>query len=292
MAERVVMPLQQGGFSLVEMIVAITILAIISASMAAFIGGPIRAYLFNRQRNELVGTADAAMRRMSRDLRLALPNSIRINNSGSTLLMELLQTRIGGMYRDQTSSAGTGDPLQFTGDSAFDTLGSLPASGNSAVVVNQDQLVIFNLGFDVSNAYGGQNRSTVRSVSAGALADESHVTFDAVTFPLASPGWRFQIVSGALSYVCTPGVVNANGDGTGTLSLWRNYTIQSSQPLTAPATGTRALMASYVSACSFQYDPDASGTSQRNGIATLAVTLTRGGESVSLYNAVHVSNVP
>ncbi|KAF0812879.1 hypothetical protein IGB42_02723 [Andreprevotia sp. IGB-42] len=286
------LPRLQHGFSLVEMIMALTILAIISATVAIFLDGPIRAYLLNRQRAELVATADASMRRISRDLHLALPNSIRLASSGSTVLLEILQTRNGGMYRDQSSSAGTGDPLRFEGDSAFDTLGSLPASGNTAIVPNQDQLVIFNLGFGPQDAYAGQNRSLIRTVSAGALADETHITFDATTFPLSSPGARFQVISGALTFSCTPGAADSAGNGTGTLRMWRNYTIQTTQPLVQPATGTAALLASNVSACSFQYDPDPVGAAQRNGVATLQLTLTRGGESVSLYNAVHVSNVP
>lgn len=282
---------QQRGFTLVELTMSMVITGIIAGSLALFMQGPVRSYLLDRQRAELTATADACLRRITRDLRLALPNSIRLTTVGSAQYLEMLQTRTGGRYRDQTSSGGTGDPLLFTGDSAFDTIGALPASGNSAVVPNQDQLVVFNLGFDVADAYAGQNRSTIRSVSGGVLADESHVTFDARTFPLASPSNRFQVVSGPASYVCAPAAASG-GDGAGTLRLWRNYTIQASQPTATPASGSNALMSSFVTACNFQYNPDVTGAQQRGGLVSLQITLTRGGESVTLAGGVHVSNAP
>ncbi|MGQ5525043.1 type II secretion system protein [Chitinimonas sp. PSY-7] len=281
-----------GGFTLVELIMVLTIVAIISTSVAVFLNGPIRSYFLNRQRADLTAVADASLRRLSRDLRLALPNSIRMTTGGTTQYLEMLQTRTGGRYRDQTSNSGGGDPLDFTGDTAFDTLGSVASSGSSAIVVNQDQLVIYNLGFDTTDAYAGQNRSTIRTVSAGSLANESHITFDSRTFPLASPGNRFQVVSGPISFVCAPGAQNANGDGTGTLTLWRNYTIQTSQPTTMPVSASQSLMSNYVSDCQFQYEPDTTGAHQRTGLVGLRLTLTRAGESITLYGGVHVSNLP
>jgi MSHA biogenesis protein MshO len=280
------------GFTLLELTMSIVIMAIIALAIIIFINGPILAYLANRQRAELTMDADACLRRMGRDLRLALPNSIRQTSSGSTQFVEMLQTRTGGRYRDQTTTSGQGDPLVFSGDSAFDTLGNLPWNGDSAIVVNADQVVIYNLGFDVANAYSGLNSATIQSVSAGALPSESHVTFNSTVFPLASPGNRFQVISGPASYVCAPGTVNSNGDATGTLTLWRNYTIQATEPTTAPSTGTNALLSNYVSACAFQYNPDPNGAQERGGLFSLQVSLTRAFETVTLSGEVHVNNLP
>ncbi|GAB3248864.1 type II secretion system protein [Chitinimonas naiadis] len=280
------------GFTLIEMTMVLTIVAVIAATVSVFLAGPIRSYLLNRQRAELTTAGDAIMRRLSRDLRLALPNSIRLTTSGTITYVEFLQTRTGGRYRDQTSDAGAGDPLSFSGDTSFDTLGSLPASGNNAVQVNTDQLVIYNLGLGTANAYTGQNRSTIRTVTAGSLAGESHLTFDNQTFPLASPGNRFHVVSGVQSYVCAPGAVDAAGDGSGTLTLWRSYAIVATQPTAAPSGAKVALMSRYISACSISYDPDPLAALQRSGLINIRLTLARGGDTVSLFNSVHISNVP
>lgn len=287
------MPPRAAGFSLLELTIVLTILAVATATMAVFLDGPIRSYFANRQRSDLASSADAAMRRLARDLRLALPNSIRLASVGAgQTYLEFLPVRTGGRYRDQASDGNQGDPLSFGGDSAFDTLGTLPASGRSAVVPGQDQLVVYNLGFAPADAYGGQNRSTIRSVSSGALAGESHLVFDSSALSLASPYSRFQIISGAASYVCQPGAVDAQGDASGTLSLWYGYPIQTAQPTILPGSGRTALLTRYVSRCSINYAPSPSLAQQRNGIVSVQLALTRANETVSLYQVIHVANLP
>jgi MSHA biogenesis protein MshO len=85
----------QRGFTLIEMIVVITITAIISAVVAVFLRAPIQGYFDASRRADLTDTADSAMRRISRDLHLALPNSVRVSSSGNPAI-EFLQTRTGG----------------------------------------------------------------------------------------------------------------------------------------------------------------------------------------------------
>ena len=51
-------------------------------------------------RAALVSVADSALQRITRGIRLALPNSIRI--SGSSGALEFLRIRTGGRYRVDT----------------------------------------------------------------------------------------------------------------------------------------------------------------------------------------------
>ncbi len=46
---------------------------------------------------------------------------------------------------------------------------------------------------------------------------------------------------------------------------------------------------SNISACSFTYTP---AVSQRNGLLTMRLGLEKSGESIQLYQEVHVNNVP
>ena len=85
------------GFTLVELVITITISTIVVSFMAMFISGPVASYADMTRRVQLVDLAESSLRRISRDIRRALPNSIRIRTSGSitaqpaTSLRQLLQ---------------------------------------------------------------------------------------------------------------------------------------------------------------------------------------------------------
>jgi len=57
--------------------------SIVVAFMAMFIVTPMQAYTGQTRRAELVDEADSALRLMGRDLRSALPNSVRVTSSGT-----------------------------------------------------------------------------------------------------------------------------------------------------------------------------------------------------------------
>ncbi len=263
------------GFSLVEMIVVIAVTGILAAGVAIFIQRPVEGYVDAARRAELTDLADTALRRMTRDVRTALPNSIRVTTVGNVHYLEYLQTSGGGRYRAELTGAGGGDFLNFTiADTAFDVIGPTPD------FVAGDSIVVYNLNSDplitTSNAYHGDNRGT------GATKAGSTVTFTApmgTAFPFASPGKRFQVVRHAVTYVC-------NTD-TRELRRYWNYGITLAQPM-PPVTANNALLAQNVAACSFSYNE----VSQRTGVLAFSLQLENGGESVRLFQQVHVNNVP
>jgi MSHA biogenesis protein MshO len=283
----------QLGFTLVEMIMVIVITGIIGGMVAVFLKAPIQQYMDVARRADMTDIADTALRRIGRDLRLALPNSVRVTGTcsggaGTTCFIEFLPTTGGGRYRAALAAAAPfGNMLDFTNaaDNNFDVLG-LPVAANAG-----DYLVIYNLGIVSASgcaslgadAYEGCNRRTI--VSGGAT-----MTFNATAlpFPFDSPSHRFQVVTTPVTYVCAPA---ANGIG-GTLKRWQGYAIQATQPTTLPGTGTpsSSVLANNVSTCSFSYN--AFVVAQRSGLVTMNLGITESGETVSLYSATHVSNVP
>jgi MSHA biogenesis protein MshO len=306
------LPLQRParGVTLVELVVVMAVLAILSVTAAMALRDPIRSYVDTNRRGELADAADTALRRIGRDVRLALPNSVRVTGSGP-IYLELLLTKTGGRYRAQPDASGAGNALEFSAaDTAFDTLGpAVTASGQS--IAAGDILVVHNLfgaaAVTSSNAYTfGQaahdctaatpisatcNTAQVTGTAAGALADETRVNFAARRFPLESPGNRFQIVSGPVTYVCAPGAVDSSGNGTGTLTRVSGYTIQLAQPTGAyGGTPSASVLAQNVTDCSITYDPLV--LTQSLGLVSMRIALTRGNETVNLYHEVHVSNIP
>jgi len=261
--------LRARGFTLTEAIIVIVIMGILFTMVAVFIQSPVKGFFDTARRAQLVDIADTALQRISRDVRLALPNSVRLASSGGKNYLEFLLTSGGGRYR----ADGPGNVLTAgTSITSFDVLGPMPTfSGGESIVV-------FNLFSDPTatsaNAYVGDNRTLYSSNTA------TTITVAAKTFPFDSPAHRFQVVQYPVSYACdqTPG---------GVLRRYWGYAITASQP-TPPVTANQALLASNAT-CSFTY---AAGASQRNAVLGVSVSLALGGEAVSLFKQVHVNNVP
>lgn len=271
-----IVPRAARGFTLLEMIVVIVITGIIAAMVAVFIRKPVEGYFDTARRAQLTDIADTALRRMARDVRLALPNTLRVTDGDKTV--EFLLTRTGGRYRAEPKSDGTGDILDFsTADASFDVIGPQVAMQAG------DRIAVYNLGPNVpgANAYAGDTLATY----TGAAGTQTNLAIAPRQFPLASPGNRFQVVEGPVSYACDL--------STGTLWRYWGYAIQLAQPGAAVLPGLSgvqaARLATQVTGCSFRY---LEGVTERSGMLELVLTLTDGGESVTLYHTVHVDNEP
>ena len=270
------------GVTLVEMIVVIVITGILAAAVAIFIRRPVEGYIDAARRAELSDIADTALRRITRDLRTALPNSIRITAAGGVTYLEYLQVSGGGRYRSDVDSGGGGDPLNFTAaDTALNVIGPMPTMAAG------DSIVIYNLNWDpaiaTANAYVGDNRAAYASNTATTITLSA-----AKLFPFTSPGKRFQVVQFPVTYACDP--------VGGTVRRIAGYAIQAAQPnnvaaaplSTAPS---NTLLATSITACSFSYVA-AGGATQRTGVVSLSLQVQQQGEQVQLFQQVHVNNVP
>jgi MSHA biogenesis protein MshO len=272
------------GFSLVELVVVITVLGILGASIAVFINNPVRGYFSTVRRAQLTDAADTTLRRMMRDLQSATPNSVRITTSGSTLYLEFTPIADVGRYRGASSGgnepSGT-DPLDTTDptDTTFQVLGrpvTVPASA---------KLVIFNLGYGSSDLYAGGNRRDV-TTAAGTASSLSFASTGSA-WPADSPDRRFYLVTTPVTYVCAP-----VADGSGRLDRYSGYTLQATQPAstsTAPlSTASRALVLDKMSGCSFE----TSAVLANADAVALTLQLTDAGETVTLYAQVYLGNTP
>src|SRR5271165_7003513 len=102
------------GFTLIELVITIAVGSVVVAFMALFIVMPMNAYSTQTQQAGLVDAADSALRFMARDLRSALPNSVRVTSGGTVTALELLATADGARYQDGGPLATPGLALDFT----------------------------------------------------------------------------------------------------------------------------------------------------------------------------------
>jgi len=284
-----------AGMTLIELVIVITLCAICVSFMTMFVVTPINAYSAQKQRAQLVDSADGALRLLSRDLRAALPNSVRVASAGNVVALEMLETIDGARYRDNGPLTDPTQWLDFTSaDTAFAT--TVPFSQVTLPFTStSDYLAIYNVGVPGANAYALANvitpAGTRITISAGSAPNAQLVTMNpGFQFSWGSPGKRVYLVSGPITYLCDLSI--------GTLTRYTGYSIGATQ-LTSNAAllaagASSGRVAANVGACSFSY---AAGTPARGAMATLALTLTNSlaassAQTAQLVHQVHLVNAP
>lgn len=294
-------PRRARGVTLIEMVVAIVLVAIVVGATLYF-ALPVRQAADLAIRAELTDAADNALQRMARDLRLALPNSVRRDVSGQ--FVEFLAVHTAGRYR--ADGYGTGTPVGATcdgvsgdsdqlafdiADDCFKPIGLIPATISGA---SGHRLVLNNYGqnFAGQNAYEAETSAERNWRAIGATATATAGSNDRVRFTPAtdsfkrplhdSPGRRFFIISGPVTYACA----------AGELRRYSGYAIASTQPVSGMGSGN--VIAKNVSACAFEYED---AVAPQIGLLTVTLTLSKalsggGAETVRLFHAIHVRNVP
>lgn len=297
------------GFTLVEMIVVIVITGIIAGMVAIFIRAPVQGYMDSARRAEMSDIADNALRRLGRDLRTAVPNSVRVPSLPSTYF-EYLPTSSGGRYRVTNvgvgACGGAGNELDFgAADICFEIVGSPITFGVSDAIVVGSTQSSGNAAYQKTTSLVGGIRvgGVLRDYTGGAGAHSAVAMAGAAQFPAAAEleGHRFEVVPGdqqAVTYAClgmAAGALDANGNGQGMLWRYWHYgyfdTAAGGQPTPAAISGMphgKAILAGNVSDCNFVYDT----SNARNSLMAISLTITRGGESVHLYHEIHVNNIP
>jgi MSHA biogenesis protein MshO len=278
------------GMTLIELVIVIVLSAIVVSFMSMLIVTPIDAFTAQKQRAQLGDAADSALRLMARDLRSALPNSVRTAAGGTVVAIELLATVDGARYQDNGPLANSALWLNFTAaDAGFSTTVpftqiTLPYSSSTAY------LSIFNIGVPGANAYALANvitpPATTITIAAGATPNAQLVTLNpAFQFSFGSPQKRVYLVSGPVSYLCDTSISS--------VTRYSGYTINATQPTSAAslsaAGATAGVVATNVAGCQFTY---ASGTSKRVGMASLLLQMASNGQQVQLLQQTHVVNAP
>ena len=287
-----------AGFTLIELVVVMTLTLLIVGVLGTFVVRPMLGYVDLSRRAALLDVAQSAIQRVARDARRALPNSVRV--SGDQLTVEILHTLDGGRYRaepgtnagpvDHTTAA---DIIDFSGDTSWNILGRFNSSNFTYGVAlpARTRVAIYPIGATIfadaaADASPGMISASTTNVTIQNDTDEDQINLSAShEFPLTSPRRRMYIVDTPVTFQCDT--------GAGTLYRYSGYVIASAQPTNpsiAPLNAvTGDLVTNKVSACAFTYAP---GTSERAALITLDFTVADAGEQVRLLHQIHVINVP
>ena len=280
---------RRQGFTLVELVITLVLFGLLAVTLAMFFRPAFDTWIATRTRSAMTADASNAMRIMLRDLRSAVPNSIR---TPGTSCFELVPTKAGGRYRMAADTVNAGsaavDPAAAT--TQFDVLSPLsatPAVGDWVVVDNQNP----------GDVYSGVNRSAITAVSTpAATAGRHRLAIDAMQFPLGYDGGRFNLVDkdeATVAYVCSgaSSTLDGNGDAPGVLYRWRGTGFNAAAPSSCPDVSSASVVATGLRSCRFSYTAN-QGATQQSGFIALQLEFTRNGEASSLVTGAHVVNTP
>lgn len=282
MTTRAFRNIRQGGFTLIEAVMVIVIVGVLGAVVAVFIRMPVQGYRDSADRAELTDLADLALRRIARDVRLALPNSIVVPADGSSI--SFFMTKAGGRYLTPDDDLAAYPVLDFANPAnlTFTMVGHAPVGKGE--IVKGDMVVVNNLGIDPANVYSGQNRATVESfatIDAGLGLYQITLKenpFANQTPSMPSPTSRFHVVTPPVTYYCNGSEIRRQA----------NYGLISGKADVVNFRGD--LLANRVKKCAFSYSTDAN----RGALVLLTLELASptSGETIKLVHQVHVDNTP
>lgn len=257
------------GFTLVEMVVAISVSVIVLVFVTMFIVAPVDAYDAHGRRALLVADASTAWPRMRADIETALPNSVRWIRNGNFVALEMLQTCGYARYAAPPSASF---PVAGTASGVFGACGALTRvhlSVNNAGAEAYTQTVSMTPEVDVTLIAGGSPGEATVQLAAPPLINTN------------SPRSRVYVVTMPVTYLCD--------EGQGTLQRYAGYAISAVQPSTPAAlAGAPELVARGLAGCTF-------GERRLPGLpqsVSVRLTTARGNESVALLHVASVENRP
>ncbi|QBE66665.1 prepilin-type N-terminal cleavage/methylation domain-containing protein [Pseudoduganella lutea] len=286
--------MRQRGFTLVELVVVMVVTGVLAAGLVVFFRPALENYAMATRRGTLTDLADGAMRTMMRDVRSAVPNSIRQPNAQC---FEVVPTSDGGRLRiaPDIQSGGASKPLDtYQPTTQFDVISPLlaaPVIGDWIVIGNQVP----------ENMYSLASASRISSVAAPPASTSPYalgtwrIGIQTKQFPPGYEGGRFVVVPDAqkaVFYTCQNAGVDANGTGTGTLYRFSGYGFDAAAPTACkvPQADT-AVLASRIARCEFTYDPNP-GSEQAAGYLQMRLRLSEGGDDVDLLYGAYADNLP
>jgi len=298
----------QRGFTLVELVMVIVLAGMVLVMISTLLVRPLQGFVDQSRRAVLVDQAAGSLSRITRDVRLAVPNSLRVSADGKAL--ELLLIHSAARYRPNRIG---GEGLRFSSEAAG-TCGSLTEGGrcNSLQVLDSTfdpvgarWMVLYNIGAESggnpvpgSNVWAPLNADgsippgvitptgTVFSLLPGAPAGESHIALtnlpgDGFRFAYASPQRRLYLAETVVGYRCQGGQ----------LLRYSYNQLLNAIPSTPPIGSNPQPLAVNVD-CSATHFTYQTGSTQRAGLLSLTLRISQDGEGLQLLQQVHVDNAP
>lgn len=283
------------GFTLIELISVIVLMSIVMLGITGFIGTGVQIYVDATERDQLLGDSRFVIERMNREIRQALPNSIRLAGDAQAHCLEYIPVRWSTFYEEVPVFPETASSLV----TAVNLVG-LGAESYVDDVDPNDFVVVYatsaSQAYDVSQVSGNSRKFGFASITSSALAT---ITLDSsVTFEADSPFSRLYVVDELTVSYCVREV--GGNSGSGTKNIYRHVNVHGLTQQIYKTGGVlmaenvdNALSASPLASPS-EDDPFRvyDDSLLRNSFTRILLRFKRNEEIVVFNNEVHIPNTP
>lgn len=246
-----------SGFTLIELITVIVIVGVLATAISTFIKFGTQAYTQTTDRDQLVLSARFAIERLNSEVRNALPNSLRLTNTGQCV--EFTPILDSTIYTD----------IPVAPESASATISVIPFS---QAFDNNWQAIVYPLTPD--DVYGNTSSNVKKHAidSINITGEEWLITLEnKVLFAQDSPTQRIYFINGSVKYCL------------------QNNTLLRSDSLTADVLLMAQDIFNPTGKAPFEV---LAATLQRNAMVQIHLQFEKNNEKVSFNNEIQVLNVP
>ncbi|TDP32744.1 MSHA biogenesis protein MshO [Idiomarina aquatica] len=272
--------LRAKGFTLIELVIVIVLLAIIGTFSFRFIGLGADVYRDTSAREQLISQSRFALERLSRELRNALPLSVRVYDNNRCIQYVPILT--SGEYLEVPTTANPGDTV--TAIAPLERRTPLSPSQHLVIFNTQTPAIYDNSGqrYVIDDRQIDSSTNTIEfelSSSSGAN----------IEFNNTGPSRRFYEVSPPVSWCYLP--------ENGQLRRFQSTSFSAAPPVNTTVS-SGALMAAQLgneqtTPPTPLFEVDNVVLSQNNLVLiNIVVTRDAAGEELNLLYEVHIPNVP
>ena len=253
-------PKRASGFTLIEVITVIVILGVLASAVASFTRFSTQIYSEASDREQLISSTRFAIERLTREVRNALPNSLRVSANASNIAnacLEFVPIIDSTIY----NNIAIAPQVASSTIEIIDTV--IPSFLSTVTNVGSLSVVIYPL--NASDGYSGSSK--LFGIDAFTSSNSTINLDSAVQFTEGSPVKRLYVVDTSKSV---------------------KYCVEATQ-LKRQTAGNSVLMAENISSLVFTV---ANTTLERNAMVQILFTLDKNNEQVVFNHEVQVLNVP
>ena len=256
-------PKRASGFTLIEVITVIVILGVLASAVASFTRFSTQIYSEASDREQLISSTRFAIERLTREVRNALPNSLRISANASGIAnacLEFVPIIDSTIY----NNIAIAPQVASSTIEIIDTV--IPGNPSFlSTVTNVGALSVVIYPLNASDGYSGSSK--LFGIDAFTSSNSTITLDNAVQFTEGSPVKRLYVVDTSNSV---------------------KYCVEATQ-LKRQTAGNSVLMAENISSLVFTV---ANTTLERNAMVQIRFTLDKNNEQVVFNHEVQVLNVP